>query len=228
MSPLAITLSSGRRSTKNSNRTRKGIKIRRHFYKLSQFADDTTLILGNKREIPLAFKAIGKWCRATGMLENKTKREGLKMGRYRHTNIDQNIKWAKDGEWCISLGVPIGNELDTSKWWKKRIEAVQAKSERWKGLYRSSYFGRNLIVQAIYFGSLRYWLFSIYMEKEILQIVQRDADQLWWSKEPDLQKPPVRFRRFVAKLTAIGTRSKGGKKHGLGKPYSRLLRTVDC
>ena len=213
MSPLAITLSSGRRSTKNSNRTRKGIKIRRHFYKLSQFADDTTLILGNKREIPLAFKAIGKWCRATGMLENKTKREGLKMGRYRHTNIDQNIKWAKDGEWCISLGVPIGNELDTSKWWKKRIEAVQAKSERWKGLYRSSYFGRNLIVQAIYFGSLRYWLFSIYMEKEILQIVQRDADQLWWSKEPDLQKPPVRFRRFVAKLTAIGTRSKGGLKN---------------
>ena len=135
------------------------------------------------------------------------------MGRYRHANIDQNIKWAKDGEWCVSLGVPMGNELDTSKWWKKRIEAVQAKSERWKGLYRSSYFGRNLIVQAIYFGSLRYWLFSIFMEKEILQIVQRDADQLWWSKEPDLQKPPVRFRRFVAKLTAIGTRSKGGLKN---------------
>jgi len=48
----------------------KGIEIRGHRYKLSQFADDTTVLLGSKKEIKLANAAIQRWCRATGMREN--------------------------------------------------------------------------------------------------------------------------------------------------------------
>jgi hypothetical protein len=47
----------------------KGIVIRGRRYKLSQFADDTTIFLGSKREIKLANAAIKRWCRATGMRE---------------------------------------------------------------------------------------------------------------------------------------------------------------
>ena len=76
----------------------KGIKVRSSYYTLSQFADDTTVLIGNKREIKLINRALARWCRATGMRENVPKREGLGMGQYRNKDLGQGIKWTMDGE----------------------------------------------------------------------------------------------------------------------------------
>ena len=145
-----------------------GIQIGEKRFRISQYADDTALILKSILEIPYANRAIAKWCKATGMKDNMPKRNGLAMGRYRkHPRAlaegthCKDIKWAKEGEWVICLGVPFGNDLDTAKWWGKKVESVRDKATHWVGLFRASYFGRNLIVQAMYFGSLRYWLYSL-------------------------------------------------------------------
>ena len=54
----------------------------------------------------------------TGMRENAKKRETLGIGRLRgNENPGVKGKWIKEGEWAISLGVPIGNDLDHEKWW---------------------------------------------------------------------------------------------------------------
>ena len=37
-------------------------------------------------------------------------------------------------------------------------------------------------------GRLRYWLYSIRMSKVITEIVQKDADVLWWAREPTLEE----------------------------------------
>jgi len=199
----------------------KGIKIGDRRYLLSQFADDTTLMLQSKKEIKYVNRAIRRWCKATGMRENAAKREGVKMGRYRHTNIaEPGIKWAPEGGYVKSLGVPVGNDLDTEKWWKVKLAAIRAKTDHWAGLYRSSYFGRNLIVQGMYFGRLRYWLYSLPMSRAMIDMVQRDANILWWSREPKVNiandpngealKNDKRIRRWVRAATAIGPRRKGG------------------
>ena len=134
----------------------RGIQIGEKRFRISQYADDTALILKSILEIPYANRAIAKWCKATGMKENMPKRNGLAMGRYRkHPRAlaegvhCKDIKWAKEGEWVICLGVPFGNDLDTAKWWKKKVESVRDKATHWVGLFRASYFGRNLIVQAM-------------------------------------------------------------------------------
>jgi hypothetical protein len=207
----------------------KGITIGAATYALSQFADDTTLILRDTEQLAPAFRAIRRWCRATGMRENIKKREGLALGSYRGAawndsakqgsnrrqwtrshRIAAGIKWAQEGSWVISLGVPVGNNLDHPKWWAAKIKATRDKANRWAGLYRSSYFGRNLVVQAMYFGRLRYWLWSLPMSKETRQEVQRDADRLWWSRDPILDGTTRRVKRFVAQRTAIGPRKLGG------------------
>ena len=188
----------------------KGIQIGGTFFKISQFADDTTLIMRNIKELKAAEAGLKRWCRATGMKENVAKREGLAMGAYRHTMMPEGVEWVKEGQWAVSLGVPIGNELDHEKWWEKKLEAVREVSKRWGGLFRTGYFGRNLVVQAMFLGRLRYWLYSIPMPRKIVRMVQDDADTLWWSKEPKLGGDRKRFRRFVAKKTAIGPRAKGG------------------
>ena len=139
----------------------KGIKVGPSYYKLSQFADDTTVLIGNKREIKLINRALTRWCRATGMRENIPKREGLGMGLYRNKDLGLGIRWTMDGKWCKSLGVPISNELDEAKWWQGKINSTRSKTKLWVGLGRSTYYGRNLITQAMYFGRLRYWLYSL-------------------------------------------------------------------
>ena len=192
----------------------KGIEINGSRYKLLQFADDTSLILGSIDELQHAERGILKWCKSSAMRENASKREGLGMGAYRTVKkhlLPTNIQWTTEGEWAVSLGVPVGNDLDPLKWWKQKLKAVRKHATRWLALYRHSYFGRNLIVQGMFFGRLRYWLFSLPMPEEVVKQVQAEADILWWSKEPDLNSPQhKRFRRFVKRKSAIGTRAQGG------------------
>ena len=124
-----------------------GIRIGDACYLISQFADDTCMLLHHVDEIKPMNKALKRWCKATGMKENEDKREGLALGWYRNAAMPDGIKWADEGSWVVSLGVPIGNELNETKWWLKKIEATRAKAMQWVGLFRNSYFGRNLIVQ---------------------------------------------------------------------------------
>ena len=156
------------------------------------------------------------------------------MGLYRDINMDlepgaQGITWAKEGSWITCLGVPIGNELNVTRWWQAKVAEVREKSKRWAGLLRSSYAGRNLIVQGCYFGRLRYWLYTLPLPLEIRKMVQADADTLWWSREPTLPEGTdnpkrKRFRRFVAKDTAIGPKHRGGVGNKRHEPHRRAQR----
>ena len=74
-----------------------------------------------------------------------------------------------------SLGAPIGNNLDADAWWRKKIEAVGNKAKRWTRLSRASALGRNLIVQAMFYGRLRYWVYSVHMSQPIRALVQKQA-----------------------------------------------------
>ena len=69
----------------------KGIKIGSEHYKISQFADDTSLLLGTIKEIKYAFQAIKKWCRATCMKENVKAKEK----DYDQANIETQIQEIK-------------------------------------------------------------------------------------------------------------------------------------
>ena len=126
------------------------------------------------------------------------------------TTLPPNVDWKEEGDYATCLGVPIGNDLDTEKWWRKKLASVENLSKKWTGLFRNGYFGRNLVVQAMFLGRLRYWLYSVPMSKVVCAMVQDDADTLWWSKEPVIGGEKKRFRRFVGKQTAIGPRVKGG------------------
>ena len=198
----------------------KGIEVRDRVYKMSQFADDTILFLAGLRDLKLGQRAIRRWCKATGMRENVKKREGLAMGKLRGRDLEGGIKWVKEGEWCISLGVPMGNEMSDEKWWSEKIRQVRAKAAAWTTLERTKYFGRNLIVQGMYYGRYRYWLYSLCLSKKMAEVIQKDADVMLWARDPTMQaaedgtgmaqKDTRRIRRWVAKDTAIAPVAEGG------------------
>ena len=131
------------------------------------------------------------------------------MGKLRNAALPSDVAWVQEGSWARSLGAPIGNDLDHEDWWAKKLEAVRSAAKHWYGLRRCGFMGRNLIVQAMFFGRLRYWLYSLPMSRKTRNSIQHDANQLWWARDPDLNNKK-RIRRFVAKETAIGPKSKGG------------------
>ena len=73
--------------------------------------------------------------RATGMKVNATKTEGLLMGALKNTRKPPaNVRWCKEGEWIISLGVPIGNNYNELEFWKQKYRKCKTLLASWKNL----------------------------------------------------------------------------------------------
>ena len=199
----------------------KGIKIGDKHYKLIQFADDTAPLIGDwRRESKYVDRGLRRWCKATGMRENTAKREAVALGAYRGRRMPAGPKWVQEGQWCKHLGVPIGNDLAQGKWWGEKINVTRQKTHGWVGLQRMGYYGRSLPMQGMYYGRLRYWLYSLYMNKRTALVAQHDADVLAWAKDPKLQenltqdgeaaKSDTKVRRWIAQGTAPGPKNRGG------------------
>ena len=80
------------------------------------------------------------------------------------------------------------------------------------------------MVQAMYYGRYRYWVWSLPMSKVVINMIQADATQLIWAKDPDLERMPVRVRRFVQHRTAIGPRTQGGMREMLWAEHVRAIQ----
>ena len=116
------------------------------------------------------------WERATAMKENANKREILPVGSLRaHPEkipselTSGGASPVKEGEVIIHLGVPLGNGIDMATWWTDRYKKVKAKTAFWRGLGRLSLTGRNMLLQSILYGSLRYWFFTCEPDETLLQ-----------------------------------------------------------
>ena len=95
----------------------KGIKINATRYIISQYADDTTLLLAPGDQ-PAVNRILKVWELATGMKENIDKREGqllAKLNRERNrAPTDVVREWLADGETIRALGAPMRNSFPNS------------------------------------------------------------------------------------------------------------------
>ena len=51
--------------------------------------------------------------------------------------------------------------MTDSLWWADKINEVRAKVAKWGGLDRVKFSGRATLVQAYYYGRMRYWAYSL-------------------------------------------------------------------
>ena len=146
----------------------KGIKIKNQEYKLSQFADDTVLLLSTYDSIDEVWKILQIFEKATGQRVNTTKTEGLLLASLRHNGLDANlhrpppwINWCKDGDYIISLGVPFGNDFEGSPqekgFWDKIYHKTKTIMAKWGAIFRLTLRGRVMIANAMVYSRFRYW-----------------------------------------------------------------------
>ena len=104
-----------------ADKTIKGITVRGVEVKINQFADDTGLFLADlKRSWKNTKTLLKEYGKASGQKVNLTKTDGVLCGslRTRTTPLPKDINICKEGDYIISLGVPIGNNFDGDAFWR--------------------------------------------------------------------------------------------------------------
>ena len=208
----------------NRNRDIEGVRIKTengtYRHKISQFADDSTLIL-LLRDITPALDTLELWQAATCMKENAGKREILPLGplKRQYNALPPRLtppgaRVAKLGERVTALGAPLGNDFDLEDWWLARYQVVKPRIAAWNGLGRLSLEGRNILLQSILYGSMRYWFFFLPVPESIIDIIESDAKVLLWSAAPEFSSGEVgtalRSHRWIRETASYIPKKKGG------------------
>ncbi|MCP3925856.1 MAG: reverse transcriptase family protein, partial [Desulfobacterales bacterium] len=113
---------------KNKNIT--GITIKNVEFKITQYADDTTIILQGEKSITSTFDCVQDFEMASGAKINKEKSKGIWLGLYEFRSDNPfNLKWGREA--LKILGVyhgPVFNEKDT---WEPRINKFIKTLDLW-------------------------------------------------------------------------------------------------
>ena len=201
----------------NDTRT-EGILINSIHHKISQYADDSTLAGRTQDDWDCYEEHIDTWCEGTAMSENATKREGQligKLNRQRERAPTGVVsKWVDDGESIRALGVPMGNKLDEHRWWLNKYREVKQRIAAWRSIGHMSITGRNLLLQAILYGSVRFWMFSLIIPDTIVSLIESDAYHLIWASNPELftneDGTAKRSRAYITKNASYMDQNTGG------------------
>jgi hypothetical protein len=176
------------------------------------------------------------------MRENAAKREILPLGPLRPADMPARLapagaKIKKPGERVTALGAPIGVDFDLEEWWEARYQVVKPRIAAWHGLGRLSLDGRNILLQSILYGSMRYWFFFLTVPDKIVDAIEEDAKALLWSAAPDFSSDEIgtakRSKRWIKEFASHIPKKKGGgglmhlPSHILGFQAQWIQRYLD-
>ena len=127
----------------------------------------------------------------TNQVENETKREKLPVGNFTKKRIEdlpgRSENYTKQGEWLISLGIPLGNGFSEFAFWKSLYEKAKSHLCKVSHLNAMSIVGRHRILNANFYGRFRYWLWSLELNKEVDSWITSDAKSFLWTKNPEME-----------------------------------------
>ena len=189
-----------------------GITIGDHEFKIRHFADDTFGILKNDTSYNEFNKEANTFFKASAMSENFTKRDNIAIGsesrRDRRTLPGGPDCWVKDGDYLTTLGVPFGNNLNEELFWLSKIKKAKKALANARFINQLNLSGRSKLVNANYYGTLRYYLWTldfpcptkkqakadkkaaeasgITYKPDLTTTVTSDVDRFLWRRDPEL------------------------------------------
>ena len=160
--------------------------------KVSQYADDTTLILANDFSINKAFRIINIFERGSGSRLNSQKTEGLWLGPLAGRSYGPvNITWVTDK--LKILGVYFGNaNLDHANW-DNRVTKLEKRLNLWH-LRTLSLKGKSLIINSLGASGLWYTATVLPMPESIHTRVTKAIFKFLWNGKTE------QVRRDVCQL----------------------------
>ena len=128
-----------------------GINIYQHEFKISQFADDTSLLCKDITSVENAITIINEFGVISGLRLNPTKTKALWLGPWRNNDATPlSFKWSKVPERASALGIYVSYDHDGN--YKKNFTGKIDKLYNKLGFWRSrnlTLLGRSLIFKCL-------------------------------------------------------------------------------
>jgi hypothetical protein len=168
-----------------------GIRANGEEHRISQFADDTQLLLKNYESIRRAEIYIDKYQKATGMKVNLIKYEGIRCGSTRAMEIPQDlryIKWLGHGEYTKRLGVPYWASGENDAFWDDLYIKIKPTIAAWSGTSQLTQQGRVILANFMIYSRPRYWIQTMLPPHHFQKQLSQDVHHLVWAKEHDFER----------------------------------------
>ena len=149
--------------------------------KLSQFADDTTLLLTDDQSIDEAFMTFDLYERASGAKINKGKCKGLWCGAFaQRTDQLHDFEWFNDYIPDKILGQFVGNVDCTQLNWETKIQKINNIIAAWR--HRElSFKGRALVINGLLTSTLWYNATSLPVPSWAITQIEQAIYNFFWN-----------------------------------------------
>ena len=163
---------------------------------ISQYADDTSLILSSDESIQASLEVYDQYEKASGSKLNHGKSKGLWLGSWRgRLDPPVDLDWSSFKLKVLGVFIGIGDLVEDN--WRPRIDAVDKVLSSWRS--RSlSFRGKALVINALALSRIWYVASLIHMPPRILHELCTLVFKFFWSGKRDLvartvvvQPPPL-------------------------------------
>ena len=177
---------------RNDNLIR-GFKVLDTESKISQYADDTTLILdGSESSFFRSLSILDSFALISGLKVNYEKTEALLIGPYKSSETaissSKPIRWAKDKVYALGIWLSTSNDAYLNTNSTEKINKLQSILNNWSAK-RLTLLGKITILKSLAISQMVYLLSSLPTSQKILQDVNTILyDFLWGGKGDKIKR----------------------------------------
>ena len=171
----------------------RGIKVLDTESKISQYADDTTLILdGSESSFSRSLSILDFFALISGLKVNYIKTEALWIGPYKNSesaiSSSKPILWAKDKVYALGIWFSTSNDAYLNTNFTEKINKLQSILNSWSAK-RLTLLGKITILKSLAISQMVYLLSSLPTSRETLQDVNSILyDFLWGGKGDKIKR----------------------------------------
>ena len=175
--------------TFHKNKNIRGITINTKEVKLSQYADDTTLILdGSTESFEESLRLLNLFGKASSLRLNCNKTEVLWIGSKANCDVklcpEKNFKWPKKKVKALGVWFSSDPNITISQNYKDKVEKVKAILSCWK-FRRLSLLGKITVIKSLAASQLVYILAPLQTDREAIKEINTIFFQFLWDEKGD-------------------------------------------
>ena len=173
-----------------------GIEIFDTEHKISQFADDTTLLLSNLTSVQNSLTLVDQFGSISGLSLNVEKTKALWLGPWRFKNSKPfGLKWTKDPVRALGTFISFNVKENNKKNIDRKIDNMKAKLDIWRA--RSlSLLGKCLIVKCLGISHFICTASMLTIPNTYIPTVKSAIFSFIWNNKQDKIKRYVMYRDY--------------------------------
>ena len=174
-----------------------GITILNTEYKISQFADDTSLFLKNIDSIANAIEILLLFGNISGLKLNLGKTKAIWLGSWRHKeNKPLGLNWTNEPVRALGIFISYNEQENDKKNVAKKIVNLNIKLDLWRGR-KLSLFGKCLIVKTLGISQIVYSASTLDISPNDTSGIKKSIFSFIWNKKPGKIKRNIMCQDYI-------------------------------